>query len=195
MADPPPTPSIKRAIAFGISLVIVFLWTWFPIFRTVIDSRVDFSFLGLVGFLIAVSLQAFLAYRLLAALRLASSLTDRLDATFYEDRRGSLALIVMSAAWGLLTFSLAALSAVDLILPGGRFLDPTGKFPPVGRFFVELAAVFSPFVCAGLLAWSGVTAARALWRVTAPSKIQVEEMPLASDEEEGEWDGWKDNRG
>jgi hypothetical protein len=50
-------------------------------------------------------------------------------------------------------------------------------------------------VFAGLLVWCGVTAVRGLWRVTAPSEVQAEEIPLALDEEEGEWDGWKDNRG
>jgi hypothetical protein len=195
MANPPPARSVKRAVAFAISLVTVFVWTLFPALRTIKNHSVGFSYLGLIGFLLALTLQAFLTYRLLAALRVASSLTDRLDAAFYQDRRGSLALIVMVALWALVTFSMAAVSVLELLMPGGQFLGLRGQLPPVGRFFAGLATTFSPFVFAGLLVWCGVTAVRALWRVTAPSKVQAEEIPLALDEEEGEWDGWKDNRG
>lgn len=118
---------------------------------------------------------------------------------FYQDRKGSLLLILLSALWALFVFTLGCLSVLDLMLPGGKWWG-VKALGVVGQVFQLVFVLGSPFVFIGILGWLITTAAKALWRISAPSERiehSYREVPLVldDDEDDGEWDGWKDNTG
>lgn len=190
-----PTRSIKRAICLSISLFIVVMWMWVPLIRLLGSNNGSFNFSDFICWLIGITLQPFILYRIFVALCLFPALTDRLDAFFFEDRRGSLTLLVLCVAWTLVALSLAATSLLDLMFAGGTMMDPVVGLPPVVKFFEQLLSLISPPVFLGVTVWVGIMGVKALWRITAPRRQHVEEVPLGPDEEQGdEWDGWKDNR-
>lgn len=74
------------------------------------------------------------------------------------------------------------------------------RLGPVGQLLQVIFVLCSPFVFIGIFGWLLTTAAKALWRISAPSERfdpTYREVPLVvdDDEDEGEWDGWKHNTG
>lgn len=187
--------SIPKALAFMTACATTTIW----IVSLAIVSQI--SWLTPLAMLLELSLILFLLYRTLSALRLFNRHTKRLDILFYQDRKGSLLLILLSAIWALYVFTLGCLALLDILVPGGSWWGM--KNPGVVGQLLQLFIVLgSPFVFIGIFGWLLTTAAKALWRISAPSERRdhsYREVPLVvSDDEaedDGEWDGWKDNRG
>ena len=186
----PPTRSIKRAIGFSVFLFIVTVWLWAPVIhnKSLVGANIVFLLFGLT------TLQPFLLYRVLASLRVLSARTDRLDDFFYGDRRGGLALMVLGILWTLFALYMEAMITIASMFRSTSILDTLRSV--VGDFVADFLWMISPFVFGGLMVWSGITATKSLWRVTAP-RPRMEAVPLGPDEEVGDddWDGWKDNTG
>ena len=162
-----PIRSLKRATGFGIFLFTVTLWLWVPVIYHISNGYVDG--LAIISPLFGLTtLQPFFLYRTLAALRVHSSHTDRLDKFFYRDRRGGLALIAVGLVCGLFALIMGIMIVTLMMFRTAHLLDPLRVIPLVGDFLTNFLWMTSPFVFAGLLVWSCITAGSGLWRIAAP---------------------------
>jgi hypothetical protein len=186
--------SIPKALSFIAACIVLTTWT---ISILVIS---ELSLMTPIAILLELSLSIFLFYRTLTSLHVLNRHTVRFDVLFYQDRKGSLILIFLSAIWAMYVFALGALSLLDLLIPGGKWwgFENPGFF---GKLFQAVFVLGSPVVFVGIFAWLLTTAAKALWRISAPSQPegQYREVPLVVDDDElmddGEWDSWKGNTG
>jgi len=185
--------SVPKALMFVSACTTLTIWS-----VTLLPS--ELHWITPITFLLEFSLVLFLLYRSLSYLHVCQRHTKRLDFIFYQDRKGSLLLIVLSALWALYVFALACLSLIDLMLPGGKWWG-NKSLGVLGTLFQFVFVLSSPFVFVGIFGWLLTTAAKALWRISAPSErlAPAREVPLVVDdndvEDEGEWDVWKGNSG
>lgn len=119
---------------------------------------------------ISLSLEAFLLFKMTHYIPFTSYRTTRWHAFFYADRRGSMALLSLCAAWMVALLAVAAMVFLDLVV-SGPVSAALGRLYKGGGALMVLAdgiCVFTVFDLLFLMAWVFWTGARALWRVTAP---------------------------
>ncbi|KAG9258175.1 uncharacterized protein F5Z01DRAFT_645343 [Emericellopsis atlantica] len=182
--------SVPMALLFNHANVVLIIYTVCP-FLFLDLSGVNVSFF--IAILLGLGLIVFLVYRTLACLRICASKTDKLDILFYQDRKGSFAMMVMGSIWAFVALMVFSTSVIDILLKGEIYIH-FGNWANVGgiitQFIFGVLIMGSPFTLAGLFGWAVTTAVQGLWRISAPSEGR-EALMRGHDE----WDEWKDNQG
>lgn len=191
MASPRSLPKALCFIAWH-GVFSILAWAW-------VFSDMEITLAGKVFIpLLSLSFHAFLVFKILSSLRIVPSQMDRLDFFFYENRKGSLTLLVLSIIWEIHLITFAGFTVYDLFGGGplNRALGSLAKHGSVALFLSYALYLTVVVMYVGLMIWVLWTAAKALWRIAAPVKRDGDEegsVPLVSYDED-EWDEWKGDK-
>lgn len=196
------TRSTKTAVAFSVSLAVITSFFWLPFLIVACNGNMPFNFTVMLAILLTLLLQSFLLCRLLASLRVFSSITDPIDTFFYESRCGGLTLVCLCVAWLIFECIGTVWAFYSAFIIGLHILEPTGQEGQLGELLsqngpvverlLELLCLVSPIVLAGSVVWTGYTGVKALWVVVTLRRRPYQKIPLGPAEEQSdELDEWE----
>ncbi|KAH7156476.1 hypothetical protein EDB81DRAFT_787171 [Dactylonectria macrodidyma] len=167
-----------RAAAFG-------LWVFlFAVFVTAIIDRTHERWYILIPFCaLALSMQAFLLFKLAHYLPTTTARTTEWHDYFYESYEGSKALLALSAVWFFTVAWVIALTFAELVFSGSfsGFLRLLAMLGDIGILFGGLILWFGSPCLLIMLPWVFWMGAKAWWRVVA---VQTAAVRLDSGQEE-----------
>ncbi|KPM45922.1 hypothetical protein AK830_g584 [Neonectria ditissima] len=119
--------------------------------------------------IMSLSLESFLLLKLSHYLPETPDIAAEWHEFFYENRQGSMVLLVLCIAWFWELLILLALIASDLFSSGtiSRALGSLFRFGPVGVIIAYALYIFGVLYFLFLMAWVFWTGAKGLWRVAA----------------------------
>ncbi|KAI5467518.1 hypothetical protein BGZ63DRAFT_29665 [Mariannaea sp. PMI_226] len=160
-----------RTVGFG-------LWAGVFGFSALLDFGSHFSvphtqiLLAMIIALTSLSLEAFLFFKIAYYFSATSWRTTKWHTFFYESRKGSMALLLLSFVWFLTVLGLQSTLILDLLTGGtlarglGWLYFAGGGIGLILGYGIYIFIMFEFVFLAGWVFWTG---AKALWRVGAPN--------------------------